>query len=349
MRKRIFFILFGLCFTLPALAQTASFVTMIGTNASYPNGTLTANFLPPANSSQFDYFKYRFPFTVTGYLNSSGVWSMSLADTSTVLPASSQWRLQLCSAATFGAATCYTVTTAVTCVNNGSCSGTTLDLSSSFSSAPAPPTGTGNTTSTALTTNRLSKANGPNSIVDSLFADTGTAGSYAGTAGFSSPILSSSTAGSAGSPSLTSTVDATSGWHYPAVGQAAWASGGFDQIILASSNAYLRSTLNLRWNSGGPSSTGNDTGFSRSAAGIVCADTTTAGNCLGSMKAANVQAGVVYSAAGTALPSCVTGLKGTTAVVSDATGAPPVYLATYTSGGSTVTHVLCNGTAWVTD
>jgi hypothetical protein len=138
MRKSIFFILFGLL-TLPALAQTASYVTMTGTNANYPNGILTANFVPPANSSQFDYLKYRFPFTVTGYLNGSGVWSMSLGDTSTVLPASSQWQLKLCSAATYGAATCYTVTMAITCVNNGSCSGTTLDLSSTFAAAPVPP------------------------------------------------------------------------------------------------------------------------------------------------------------------------------------------------------------------
>ena len=140
MRKGIIFILFGL---LPILAagQTASFVTMTGTNANYPNGIMTANFLPPANSSQFDYFKYHFPFTVSAPLNSSGVWSMQLADTSTVLPANSQWRLQLCSAGTFGAATCFSVTTAVTCVNNVSCSGTTLDLSSSFASAPTPPTG----------------------------------------------------------------------------------------------------------------------------------------------------------------------------------------------------------------
>jgi hypothetical protein len=130
-----------LALPIAAAAQTASFVTMIGTNANYANGSMTANFLPPANSSQFDYLKYRFPFTVSAPLNSSGAWSMSLADTSTVLPASSQWRLQLCSPATFGAPTCSTVTMAVTCVNNGSCSGTTLDLSSSFAGAPLPPTG----------------------------------------------------------------------------------------------------------------------------------------------------------------------------------------------------------------
>lgn len=122
-----------------AAAQQASFVTMTGANAKYPGGTMTANFLPPADSSQFDYLKYHFPFTVSAPLNSSGQWSMSLGDTSSVLPANSQWRLQLCSAGTFGAPTCFSVTMAITCINNVSCTGTTLDLTSNFAAAPSPP------------------------------------------------------------------------------------------------------------------------------------------------------------------------------------------------------------------
>jgi hypothetical protein len=100
---------------------------------------MTANFFPPANSSQFDYLKYHFPFTVSAPLNGSGAWTMQLADTGSVMPINSQWRLQLCSAGTFGAPTCSSVTMAVTCINNGSCSGTTLDLTASFAAAPQPP------------------------------------------------------------------------------------------------------------------------------------------------------------------------------------------------------------------
>jgi hypothetical protein len=55
---------------------------------------------------------------------------------------------------------------------------------------------------------------------------------------------------------------------------------------------------------------------------------------------------VGYSAAGTALPSCNSGLEGTEAYVTDATS--PTYLGTYTSGGSVVAPVFCNGAAWVT-
>ena len=54
----------------------------------------------------------------------------------------------------------------------------------------------------------------------------------------------------------------------------------------------------------------------------------------------------LYSAAGTALPSCTSALKGQEAVVSDASVA--TFLGTYSSGGSTVSPVLCNGTNWVT-
>jgi len=53
-----------------------------------------------------------------------------------------------------------------------------------------------------------------------------------------------------------------------------------------------------------------------------------------------------YSAAGTPLPSCVSGLSGRQTVVSDATS--PTFLGTYTSGGSTKSPVMCNGTNWVT-
>jgi len=54
----------------------------------------------------------------------------------------------------------------------------------------------------------------------------------------------------------------------------------------------------------------------------------------------------IYSAAGTALPSCAAGTKGGMAIVSDAT--TPTYLATYASGGAVVAPVMCNGTNWVT-
>lgn len=55
----------------------------------------------------------------------------------------------------------------------------------------------------------------------------------------------------------------------------------------------------------------------------------------------------VYSAAGTALPTCNAGAEGTHAVVSDATS--PTYHGTYTSGGAVHSPVYCDGTNWLTD
>jgi len=64
-----------------------------------------------------------------------------------------------------------------------------------------------------------------------------------------------------------------------------------------------------------------------------------------SLEKANLPS-VLFSAAGTALPTCNSGTKGLTAVVTDAT--VPTYLGTYTSGGAVVAPVACNGSAWVT-
>lgn len=59
---------------------------------------------------------------------------------------------------------------------------------------------------------------------------------------------------------------------------------------------------------------------------------------------------VLYSAAGTALPSCASGIKGALAVVSDATS--PTYMGAYASGGGITTEVICsfNGStySWLT-
>lgn len=59
---------------------------------------------------------------------------------------------------------------------------------------------------------------------------------------------------------------------------------------------------------------------------------------------------ILYSAAGTALPSCVVGIQGEQATVSDATA--PTYMGAYASGGAITAAVVCsfNGTtfAWLT-
>lgn len=62
--------------------------------------------------------------------------------------------------------------------------------------------------------------------------------------------------------------------------------------------------------------------------------------------ATTLKQNLLYSGAGTVLPTCNSGANGTKAVVSDAT--TPTYLGTYTSGGAVESPVLCNGADWVT-
>lgn len=59
-----------------------------------------------------------------------------------------------------------------------------------------------------------------------------------------------------------------------------------------------------------------------------------------------VQMSTLYSAAGTALPTCNGGLAGAMAAVSDAT--LPTFLTAYTSGGAVTSPVFCDGTSWKT-
>lgn len=55
---------------------------------------------------------------------------------------------------------------------------------------------------------------------------------------------------------------------------------------------------------------------------------------------------VIYSVAGTPLPTPTTALKGARAVVSDAT--TPLWMQAYTGSGSTICPVFCDGTNWLT-
>lgn len=163
-----------LLMTLPAGAQVA-FVTTTGTNANYANGTLTANFKTPPNTSQSSYSGQRFPFTMTATLNSSGAWSMVLADNSTLYPAASQWQLNLCSQGTYLVSpTCYLVTMPVSCIGNSSCFGSSLDLTTAFAAAPVPP-GTGGGT-VVLNPNSMAASDGAGHLATMPEKGTSTSG-----------------------------------------------------------------------------------------------------------------------------------------------------------------------------
>lgn len=84
----------------------------------------------------------------------------------------------------------------------------------------------------------------------------------------------------------------------------------------------------------------NDTGAAANGATAPTVNQT------GNIQAYYVSPSLLYSAAGTALPTCATEIKGLQATVSDAT--TPTYEGTYASGGTSVAAVICNGTNWLT-
>ena len=91
-----------------------------------------------------------------------------------------------------------------------------------------------------------------------------------------------------------------------------------------------------------------DTAWSRVSANVTALGNGTQGNASGTLKVAAILPGVLYSAAGTAIPACTAGLNGETATVTDATA--PSYRGAYTSGGTVTTLVQCDGasTTWLT-
>ena len=96
-------------------------------------------------------------------------------------------------------------------------------------------------------------------------------------------------------------------------------------------------------------SVSNWTTMARVSTGVMGFGTN--GNYTGTIEAGAFLPGVLYSAAGTPLPSCASGVNGLKAEVSDATS--PTYMGAYTSGGAITAAVICsyNGTtySWLTE
>ena len=100
---------------------------------------------------------------------------------------------------------------------------------------------TGNTTSTSLTSNSLPKANGANSIINSLFTDSGTVGAYTGTGGFSTPSLSLSDTVNNGQDSYTtgSGGDSTCVLNTTSASYTNCVKSGIPQVSVGSSGPYV--------------------------------------------------------------------------------------------------------------
>jgi hypothetical protein len=93
---------------------------------------------------------------------------------------------------------------------------------------------------------------------------------------------------------------------------------------------------------------GVNTYLGSSGAGVITSSTNNSHNGLGTFTAASFAPGIIYSAAGTAVPACGAGTNGWTVVASDITTA--TYRTAYVSGGSNTGRLFClSGTGWLSD
>lgn len=122
--------------------------------------------------------------------------------------------------------------------------------------------------------------------------------------------------------------------------------------VNANSVINYRTSASTKWQVGLNGSTDNHYGIydNGSSTEVFKLFTGGAGTLTGAFTVPAIIPGTIYSAAGTALPSCASGIKGERAVVSDATS--PTYMGAYASGGAITAEVICsyNGTtySWLT-
>lgn len=188
----------------------------------------------------------------------------------------------------------------------------------------------GNTSSTGLTSNSLPKANGANSIINSLFTDSGTVGSYTGTGGLNSTtslaaegtpfaqtgITANTFVGSGATAygiyvqaPTGATANYTQGWYN--------STGATAEMLLNNSGTlsvagfFLPSNLRVTWTNNTTVGSGTaDTGLCRASAGVVEVANSTTCNASGTLNGGAVNAGSI--GATTPGTGAFTTLKGTT-------------------------------------
>jgi hypothetical protein len=118
---------------------------------------------------------------------------------------------------------------------------------------------------------------------------------------------------------------------------------GTNALWFAASNSNwmtLNPSTSLGWAGTGSVGASPSVSLSYVAAGIVGVGNGTVGDTSKAMQVASILPGILYSAAGTALPTCASGIQGDDATVKDATS--PTYMGAYTSGGPITAKVICS-------
>jgi hypothetical protein len=163
-KKTLLFALLLSLFSIAAAAQSG-YVTAVGTIPNYAGGQLTANFQNQSSAPQLPLLNGSvFPTQTVTNLDVNGHFTTAIADNLIITPTPSQWQFILCSKPGNPSQPCYPVTITITCVDNGSCSNGTLDITSAFNGAPAPPTPPNTSTMIQL----IPKAQYPGQIASSI-------------------------------------------------------------------------------------------------------------------------------------------------------------------------------------
>jgi hypothetical protein len=120
-------------------AQSSGYVTVIGTIPPYAGGQMTGSFANDSTAPQLPLLNGSvFATTAIGNLESTGFFTMQIADNTIIQPNPSHWHFILCARTGNPAQPCYPVDITITCVNNSACVNNTLDISSYFANAPVP-------------------------------------------------------------------------------------------------------------------------------------------------------------------------------------------------------------------
>jgi hypothetical protein len=137
--KALFLSLLWAMLSSVAFAQNG-YVIVTATVPTYAGGQATSSFQNQSSLPQLPLLNGSI-FATHGVQNmdSSGHFTMVLADNTIVQPNPSQWQIIICAKPGNVGQPCYPVTITITCVNNGACVNGTLDISSAFAGAPAPP------------------------------------------------------------------------------------------------------------------------------------------------------------------------------------------------------------------
>lgn len=340
MKKFLSALLFVCSVSLVAQSTTVTATITDTDGFAWKGGTYTISFVPrsdgPYNINQYTWTGGALTNPITGTLDSSGAMSVSVPTTSAISPNQTAWAIQICPQANTG---CFSYTTAV--------SGGSMNLTSTLSALAKGPRFPVLYPMFGYGTIEVTGVVNPGSFFFDVTA--GACKQYDGT---SWGACSSGGTGNITGTLTTGKIPKASGIH--AIADSALDDGVSTAGTVTNLEPYSicdpsspTHCLTFAWSGGQPHmSISGACGFcdlvlDSGLPGMTYVD-------IGPIAYYGGQfiPRLLYSAAGTPVPTCGGATVGGMVIVSDATA--PAYNTNYTSGGSVVARLICDGTNWKT-